>query len=109
MAVAGSSAVQMVLLFVGLKLRLGTIRGPELASSTARIVAASLVAAVGGWGAARALGGQGEGAIARALPGLAGVLVFSVLYLAVAWGLGAREVGELAGPVMRRLRRRSRP
>jgi putative peptidoglycan lipid II flippase len=109
MAVAGSSAVQMVLLFVGLKLRLGTIRGPELASSTGRIVAASLVAAVGGWGAARVLGGLGEGAIARALPGLAGVLVFSALYLAVAWGLGAQEVGELAGPVMRRLRRRPRP
>ena len=108
MAVAGSSAVQMVLLFVGLKMRLGTIRGGELASSTARITAASVVAAVAGWGAARILGGLGEGPIARAMPGLAGVLVFGILYFAVAWGLGSREVAELAGPVRRRLARRAR-
>ena len=109
MAVAGSSAVQMVLLFVGLKMRLGTIRGRELGSSTARIAAASVVAAAAGWGAARILGGLGEGPIARALPGLAGVLVFGILYFAVAWGLGSREVAELAGPVRRRLARRARP
>ena len=106
MAVAGSSAVQMVLLFVGLKLRLGTIRSRELGSSTLRIAAASLIAAVAGWGAARALSGMGDGAIARALPGLAGVIAFSVLYLAVTWGLGSPEIGELAGPVRRRLRRK---
>ncbi|CAN5918367.1 murein biosynthesis integral membrane protein MurJ [soil metagenome] len=108
MAVAGSSAVQMVLLFVGLKMRLGTIRASELGSSTARIAAASVVAAVAGWGAARILSGLGEGPIARAMPGLAGVLVFGILYFAVAWGLGSREVAELAGPVRRRLARRAR-
>lgn len=108
MAVAGSSAVQMVLLFIGLKWRLGTVRSRELASSTARITAASVVAAVGGWGAARVLAGLGEGPIARAMPGLAGVLVFGILYFAVAWGLGSREVAELAGPVRRRLARRAR-
>jgi putative peptidoglycan lipid II flippase len=106
MAVAGSSAVQMVLLFIGLKMRLGTVRSRELGSSTVRIVAASIVAAAAGWGTARILAGLGEGAIARALPGLAGVLVFGVFYLAVAWGLGSREVSELAGPVRRRLKRR---
>jgi putative peptidoglycan lipid II flippase len=108
MAVAGSSAVQMVLLFVGLKMRLGTIRSSELLSSTARIAAASVVAAVAGWGAARILSGLGEGPVVRALPGLAGVLVFGTLYFAVAWGLGSREVAELAGPVRRRLARRAR-
>jgi putative peptidoglycan lipid II flippase len=108
MAVAGSSAVQMVLLFVGLKMRLGTIRATELGSSTARITAASVVAAVAGWAAARILGGLGEGPIARAMPGLAGVLVFGILYFAVAWGLGSREVAELAAPVRRRLARRAR-
>lgn len=111
MAVAGSSAVQMVLLFVGLKWRLGTIRGGELASSAARITAASVVAGVAGWGMARVLSGLGDGAIARALPGLGGVIVFGALYFAVAWGLGCREVAELAAPVRRRLGRRfaSRP
>jgi putative peptidoglycan lipid II flippase len=108
MAVAGSSVVQMMLLFVGLKMRLGTIRAGELGSSTARIAAASVVAAVAGWGAARILAGLGEGPIARAMPGLAGVLVFGILYFAVAWGLGSREVAELVGPVRRRLARRAR-
>ncbi len=108
MAVAGSSVVQMVLLFVGLKMRLGTIRAGELGSSTARIAAASAVAAAAGWGAARSLSGLGEGPIARAMPGLAGVLVFGILYFAVTWGLGSREVAELAGPVRRRLARRAR-
>lgn len=106
MAVAGSSAVQMVLLFAGLKLRLGTLRGRELGSSSARIAFASVVAGVAGWGAARLLSGFGGGAVARALPGLGGVLVFGVLYLAVVWGLGSPEVAELAGPVRRRLRRK---
>jgi putative peptidoglycan lipid II flippase len=108
MAVAGSSAVQMILLFVGLKMRLGTIRGRELGSSIARIAFASLVAAVAGWGAARILSGMGTGPFERALPGLAGVLVFGALYFAVVWGLGSRELVELSGPVRRRLARRAR-
>ena len=108
MAVAGSSAVQMVLLFVGLKMRLGTLRGRELASSTARVAFASLVAAVAAWGAARILSGIGTGPLERALPGLAGVLVFGALYFAVVWGLGSRELVELSGPLRRRLARRAR-
>jgi putative peptidoglycan lipid II flippase len=106
MAVAGSSAVQMALLFVGLKWRLGTVRSAELASSTARIALSSVVAAAAGWGAARILSGLGAGPLARALPGLAGVLVFGAFYFAVAWGVGSREVAELAAPVRRRLKRR---
>ncbi len=108
MAVAGSSAVQMVLLFIGLKMRLGTIRGRELAASTARVAFASLVAAVAGWGAARILSGMGTGSLERALPGLAGVVVFGALYFAVVWGLGSRELVELSGPIRRRLARRAR-
>lgn len=108
MAVAGSSAVQMVLLFIGLKLRLGTIRGRELASSTAKIAVASVVAGAAAWGAARILSGMGAGPVARAVPGLAGVLVFGALYFAVVWGLGSRELTELSGPIRRRLARRAR-
>jgi putative peptidoglycan lipid II flippase len=107
MAVAGSSAVQMVLLFVGLKWRLGTIRGYDIASSSARIALASVVAGVAGWGIARVLGGNtNAGPIERALPGLGGVIVFGALYFAVTWGLGSRELGELAAPVKRRFARR---
>jgi hypothetical protein len=47
----------------------------------------------------------GQGAIALAPPGLGGVLVFGVLYLAVAWGLGCGEGDELAARVRHRLRR----
>ena len=91
-----------------MKMRLGTIRGRELASSTARVAFASLVAAVAAWGAARILSGMGTGPLERALPGLAGVVVFGALYFAVVWGLGSRELVELSGPIRRRLARRAR-
>ena len=107
MAVAGSSAVQMVLLFVGLRWRLGTIRARELGSSAAKIAAASVIAGVAAWGAARIATG-GDGPLARALPGLAGVIVFGVIYLGVVWGLGAHEVAEVTAPVKRRLARARR-
>lgn len=107
MAVAGSSAVQMIFLFVGLKWRLGTIRSQELGGSALRIAAASAVAGVAGWGASHALPDSlGASAVGRAVPGVVGLAVFGVLYLAVAWGLGARELAELAAPVKRRLLRR---
>lgn len=107
MAVAGSSAVQMVLLFVGLKWKLGTIRATELGSSVVRIASASTVAGVAGWGASHGLpDAWTTGAFGRALPGILGLAIFGVLYFAVAWGLGSRELAELAGPVKRRLRRR---
>jgi len=106
MAVAGSSAVQMVLLVVGLKWRLGTVRSREIGASLARIVLASTVAGVAAWGACRVAAGVAGGAAGRALPGLAGIAVFGVLYFAVVWGLGSREVDELAKPVRRRLARR---
>lgn len=107
MAVAGSSAVQMVLLFAGLKWRLGTIRGAEIGGSVARVLGASTVAAVAGWGASHAMPDDWTtGTVGRALPGVAGLVVFGVIYFAVAWGLGSRELAELWAPVKRRLRRR---
>jgi peptidoglycan biosynthesis protein MviN/MurJ (putative lipid II flippase) len=105
MAVTGSSAVQMALLFFGLKKRLGTIRAGELGGSIARIAGASLLAAVAGWAAARAGSGLVDGAIGRALPGLLGVIAFSLVYVAAAWGAGAKELGEIAAPIRRRLAR----
>ena len=105
MAVAGSSAVQMVLLFVGLQWRLGTIRAKELGGSAAKIAGASVIAGVGAWGAARIVSG-GEGPIGRAVPGLAGMIVFGVIYFGVVWGMGSRELDEIAAPIRRRLARR---
>jgi hypothetical protein len=33
------------------------------------------------------------------------MMMFGITYLAMVWGLGSREVDEVAGPVRRRLRR----
>jgi putative peptidoglycan lipid II flippase len=103
-AVAGSSAVQMVLLLVGLRWRLGTIEGATLARSAARTLGASILGAVAGWGAARLLAPEGEvGALQRLLPGLAGVLAFTAVFFLAAWGMRAPELEEIVGAFRRRL------
>jgi putative peptidoglycan lipid II flippase len=98
-AVAGSSAVQMVLLLVGLRRRMGTLHVGALARSTARTLVASVLAAVAGWGAAALAGG------------IAGMAVFAVVFLLAAWGLRSPELTEISGAVRRRLsaRRAAKP
>ena len=82
-AVAGSSAVQMVLLLVGLRRRMGS---PAGWASRVRSLAhrpPRLVARRGGLGRRRARGGRaGRDRLLRRLP-------------AVAWGLGAPELDEI--------------
>jgi putative peptidoglycan lipid II flippase len=105
-AVAGSSAVQMALLLVGLRRRMGTILGGTLVRSAARTAAASGVAAVAGWGIARLLTPEGPaGGVARALPGMAGLTGFAGVFLAVAWGMRSPELEEIARTVRRRFGR----
>jgi putative peptidoglycan lipid II flippase len=104
-AVAGSSAAQMLLLLVGLRMRLGALGAGRIARSLARTLAASLVAAVAGWGAVRLLAGAGPGALARAVPGLAGLAVFTAIFLAAAWGMRSPELDEITSALRRRLRR----
>jgi len=108
-AVAGSSAVQMVLLLVGLRRRLGGIEGATLARSAGRTVAASVVASAAGWGAAVASGTTPSGlvsnGVARALPGLAGLVAFGVVFALAAWGLRSPELDEIARAVSRRVGR----
>jgi putative peptidoglycan lipid II flippase len=96
-AVAGSSAVQMVLLMVGLKVKLGMVHARELARSTGRTLAASVVAAIGGWSAARLAGG--------AAGGVASMAAFGGLYLLAAWGMRSPELDEISGALRRRLAR----
>ena len=90
-AVAGSSAVQVVLLLVGLRRRMGTLHAGTLARSAARTLAASVLAAVAGWGAATLAGG------------IAGMAAFGVVFLLAAWGLRSPELTEISGAVRRRL------
>jgi putative peptidoglycan lipid II flippase len=105
-AVAGSSAVQMALLLIGLRWRMGTIEGPSLARSAARTVAASALGAVAGWGAARLVTPAGPaGALARALPGALGLAAFGIAFALAAWGLRSPELEEITSTVRRRLGR----
>jgi putative peptidoglycan lipid II flippase len=105
-AVAGSSAVQMVLLLAALRYRLGTTMLGEVLPAALRIAAASLVGAAGGWGVARLMQGATAGALGVALPGLAGGAAFAGLFVAAAWGFGCGEIDELAAPIARRLSRK---
>jgi len=93
-AVAGSSAVQMLLLLAGLKRRMGTLPVRELGRSLSRTLLATLLSSVAGWGAARLAGG------------LAGMIAFGVVYLLSAYGLRAPELQEISGALSRRLGRR---
>jgi putative peptidoglycan lipid II flippase len=105
-AVAGSSAVQMALLLVGLQRRMGTILGGTLVRSGARTAVASGVAAVAGWAIARLLTPVGPaGGVARALPGMAGLVGFAGVFAAVAWGMRSPELDEIADTLRRRLGR----
>jgi putative peptidoglycan lipid II flippase len=93
-AVAGSSAVQMVLLLAALKWRLGRIEAAQLARSLGLTVVASVLAGVAGWGAASLAGG------------VAGLCSFALVFLLAAWGIKIPELDELLGALARRLRRR---
>ena len=108
MAVSGASFAQMVLLLAMLARRLGTLRGRDLAFSISRTIAGSLVAAVGGWGAARLLWpAAGAGQLERALPGIVGSVVFAALFFFAAWGVRAPELDMILGGLRRRLGRRA--
>jgi putative peptidoglycan lipid II flippase len=102
-AVAGSSTVQMGLLLAALKWRLGTLRARQLVPSAARTLAAAAAASLGGWATARWLGPlTGAGGLSSALPGLAAMIVFAVVFVLVAWALRAPELREIAGALSRR-------
>ena len=109
-AVAGSSTVQMVLLLAALRWRMGTTESGVVARSAARTLAASVVAAGAGWGVARLLTPEGPaGGVARALPGLVGLVGFMAVFAAVAWGMQSPELEEISRTLRRRLgRTRSR-
>jgi putative peptidoglycan lipid II flippase len=105
-AVAGSSAVQMVLLLAGLKWRMGSICGRLLARSAARTSVVSILAGVAGWAGARLAKSDMPGAAGHALPGVVGLLAFGFVFLAGAWGLHSPELEEILGALRRRLRAR---
>jgi putative peptidoglycan lipid II flippase len=79
-AVSGSSAVQMLLLWVLLRRRLADLRLGEIAASVARTALASIVAAIGGRAVASLVPvSPGASWWLRPLPGIAGGLAFAAL------------------------------
>jgi putative peptidoglycan lipid II flippase len=105
-AVAGSSAVQMALLLVALKRKLGAVRLGDVARSSARTLAVSLVAGAGATALAWGLRAFGTaGAFGRAVPGLAGMGAFAILFLGVTAVLRPPEFAEITGALGRRLAR----
>ncbi len=107
MAVAGSSAVQMVLLVGALKRRIGTIDGKSVGVSMARTLAASAVGAVAGRLAAGAIAPFAAGKVARMAPGIVGTVVFGIAFLVAARVFRSEEGRLLGAGVRRRLRRRA--
>jgi putative peptidoglycan lipid II flippase len=105
-AVAGSSTVQMALLLVGLRLRLGTLCGATLARSALRTVAAASIASGAGWTAARLVSAaHSAGPLGHGAPGVAAVAVFGVAYALSAWAMRAPELDQIVSTIRRRLGR----
>jgi putative peptidoglycan lipid II flippase len=105
MAIGGSTVVQMLLLLYVLRRRLGALRLREIGAAIAVLLLASGVAALGAHLVALRLTGLSPSQLGRALPGLAGGLVFVLLYVLAARMLRCRELDDLAKPLARRLRR----
>jgi putative peptidoglycan lipid II flippase len=108
-AVAGSSTVQMGLLLVRLRARLGSLCGPMLARSAGRTLLASAAASAAGWiaiswmaAAVPAFAGSRAGSAAVACA------VFALVFLGASRVLRAPELEEMASGVRRRLSRRRR-
>jgi len=105
--------VQMVLLLVALRRRMGTICANVLARSAVRTLGASLLASAAGWGAARstlhAAKALDEVApVARLVPGVAGLVIFSITFLLASRMLGSHELEEISSALGRTLTRRSK-
>lgn len=108
-AVTGSSAVQMVLLLLGLVRRARATLTPsargrlgrEIGASVSKTVLASLVASAGAYGMATLLD-HASGSVPLSFVGAS--LVFGGLFLLFAWGVRSTELEVLLRGAMRRLR-----
>ncbi len=101
-AVAGSSAVQMLLLFVLLRKKLGGLELASIANSALRTIVASAIAVVSAYSVARLCGVR-----SHVVPGLAALAVFGVMFFVVAWGVRSEELEEILAGVRRKVLRRT--
>ena len=109
LAVTGSSAVQMLLLWWRLGKKLPRLHTREILNSAARTLASALSGVVAGTSVAGALSPGAIGAVSglrRAMPGLAGSLSFCAVFVAVAYLIGSPELRSLIDALRRRRARR---
>lgn len=109
-AVAGSSTVQMILLFFAVRRRLGTTGASHFLPSAMRTLAASMVAAGCGYAVAGWLTPSRPirlaGAMANAIPGVAASVAFGLAFVLAARAVRSEELAILSGGLRRRLLRR---
>jgi len=103
LAVTASSAVQMLLLWWRLGTKLPTLHTREILGSAARTLVAALAGVAAGASVAGFLRPAGAAfALRRAVPGLAGSLVFCAVFAAVAYLIGSPELHSLVSAIRRR-------
>ncbi len=103
LAVAGSSGVQMLLLWALLRRRLPDTRFREIAGSAARTLGAIVPAVIGAVLGARALSPMLHGGgLSRLVPGLAAGLLFAIVFVGAARLLKSEELATILGAVRRR-------
>ncbi len=115
-AVAGASVAQMLLLWLLLKRRLANLHTGEILTSALKSLLAASGAGLAAFAAAHALGSalttstptaaEHTHWLLRMLPGLTGACVFGLGFLALAILLKSEELQAIAGPLVRRLRKR---
>lgn len=105
-AVGGSSAVQMLLLFVAVRHRVGTTAVARFFGAGVRTLTASIGGAVAGVFAARAAA-FAPGRLATVLPGFAAGAAFVGGFVIVAALVRSEELAVLSGGLRRRLLRRA--
>ena len=103
LAVTGSSAVQMLMLWRMLRGKLSSLRTREIVSSALRTLLAALSGAGAGAFVARLLRPHyPAGALARALPGLVGSLSFFLVFALVAYAIRSPELIAVVDALRRR-------
>lgn len=106
-AISAAGALQLLVLLVLLRRKMGRLGMREVLASALRIALACAAMATAAWGIAR-LGRWDDGADARDYAVLAGALAAGgAAYVAAAWILRAPELDAVLGRFARRLRRRA--
>ncbi len=100
-AVAGSSAVQMLLLFVFLRAKLGGLELGDIGASALRTLASSGIACACGYFTARLCGVS-----SHVIPGVAALAAFGAMFVVVAWAVRSSELEEITSAVRRRVLRK---